>query len=723
MGFPLINPANQFLDNSGNVLAGGKLFSYVVGTSTKKTTYNDADLDPSHANTNPIVLDSAGRCAVFLVDDEEYKFVLCPSTDTDPPTNPIWTRDNVKSPTDLSQATVGALLWPRTAAEIAAGVTPVSYAYEPGDIRRYGTNTTPGTTNMTTPIANALLVSATHRLVFQPETYLTGKQSLVTGSRIYMPPGCTLKDNGALGANDRFLNINTISNVHIVGWGAKVRATRADYVTGEQRHGVFVWNSRRVSIEGLEATGFGGDGYYVGGDSEVNEDAWPEDVFIIGGISDDSRRNGVSVTQGRHVWFIGHRSTNANGTSPQKGFDAEPNESDDTPGTMRGVMQDIHFLDCVSEGNLASAGFSFAGGNDTTTNPISVFFENCYSHGDAINFQVESSINNPGVISWKNCVGINSLGNGYEHKSNGMRVDIDGMTVIDCNQSSQASDRNGSSYSIFSVSGTDGTTYGRLKIRNSYALGTTARKVIVQQLVSEATSIIRDIDAEIWTDAAATKRAFYSVAGVANIAGKQRIVFTDDTQIATTGNITTSNMINYLWDLVTNTGASGALTLSLDDATRTRLPGIRVRAKVTAAHEIGLNAGTGWTIGGGSRLRSRTVGAEVTVESDGVGRWRIVEGGDGWGVDPIAFGTTDATPSVSGGTVFETADTTTITAFDDGVEGQKIIVLFKHAVTVDCTGTTLTGNGGSDISAASGDWLEAVNDGTNWRISFHDCTA
>jgi hypothetical protein len=53
--------------------------------------------------------------------------------------------------------TVGEVLYPRTASEIAASVTPVNYAYEPGNVLRYGTNTTPGTTDMTTAIRNALL--------------------------------------------------------------------------------------------------------------------------------------------------------------------------------------------------------------------------------------------------------------------------------------------------------------------------------------------------------------------------------------------------------------------------------------------------------------------------------------------------------------------------------------------------------------------------------------
>lgn len=50
----------------------------------------------------------------------------------------------------------------RTPAEVSAGITPVNYAYPPGFIERYGTNTTPGTTDMTAALvaANAQSVAS-----------------------------------------------------------------------------------------------------------------------------------------------------------------------------------------------------------------------------------------------------------------------------------------------------------------------------------------------------------------------------------------------------------------------------------------------------------------------------------------------------------------------------------------------------------------------------------
>lgn len=89
-----INPLPQFSDSTPAMYAGAKLFFYASGTSTKLSTYTTKAL--AVANTNPIVLNSAGRPSVdIFLQDLEYKVVLAPSTDTDPPTSPIWTADPV----------------------------------------------------------------------------------------------------------------------------------------------------------------------------------------------------------------------------------------------------------------------------------------------------------------------------------------------------------------------------------------------------------------------------------------------------------------------------------------------------------------------------------------------------------------------------------------------------------------------------------------------------
>ena len=68
----------QELDDNGDPIEGGLLYTYEAGTSTPKATYTDAS--ETTANSNPIVLDAAGRASVWL-ETGVYKFVLKDSAD------------------------------------------------------------------------------------------------------------------------------------------------------------------------------------------------------------------------------------------------------------------------------------------------------------------------------------------------------------------------------------------------------------------------------------------------------------------------------------------------------------------------------------------------------------------------------------------------------------------------------------------------------------------
>jgi hypothetical protein len=84
----LLPPLRQrFTDSNGAPLVGGKLFSYVAGTSVPLATF--ADESESTPNSNPTILDSRGEASIFI-SSGIYKFVL---KDTDD--NVIYTQDNV----------------------------------------------------------------------------------------------------------------------------------------------------------------------------------------------------------------------------------------------------------------------------------------------------------------------------------------------------------------------------------------------------------------------------------------------------------------------------------------------------------------------------------------------------------------------------------------------------------------------------------------------------
>ena len=93
---------------------------------------------------------------------------------------------------------------------------------------------------------------------------------------------------------------------------------------------------------------------------------------------------------------------------------------------------------------------------------------------------------------------------------------------------------------------------------------------------------------------------------------------------------------------------------------------------------------------------------------------------------PVTFTSQDATPDVSSGTVFKTANTsaTTITMFDSALDGQTIWVLINDVnTTIDFTGTNLKGNAGADWSPTTGDTIQAVFINPNWYCRISDNTA
>lgn len=83
------NPVPQYLSNIGKLIPGGKLFFFESGTSTEKDTFNDPDGDT--ANTNPLIIDGAGRVPNCFYDGAaKVRF-------TDENDVLIWERDPVVS--------------------------------------------------------------------------------------------------------------------------------------------------------------------------------------------------------------------------------------------------------------------------------------------------------------------------------------------------------------------------------------------------------------------------------------------------------------------------------------------------------------------------------------------------------------------------------------------------------------------------------------------------
>jgi hypothetical protein len=158
-GLVFSDPQIKPLSTAGKPQPGAYLLFYLTGTATPADVYADGLLTTPLSQTPgasqpSCTADSAGRFnQIYLDPATVYRVQLYSSVgvlleDTDPYVLPT-----SFAPT---QADIGKLLYPQTAAEQAASVTPVNLFIPPGNVLRYGNNTVPGTTSMLAAIQAAV---------------------------------------------------------------------------------------------------------------------------------------------------------------------------------------------------------------------------------------------------------------------------------------------------------------------------------------------------------------------------------------------------------------------------------------------------------------------------------------------------------------------------------------------------------------------------------------
>jgi hypothetical protein len=127
MASVLLSPVGngqQFFDNTGNILSGGLIYTYQAGSSTPLATYTT--VNGTIANSNPIILNSAGRCdnEIWMQTGYSYKFILETSTGTT-----LQTLDNLYPILQTSTATGATIpagliaIWSGSLGSIPAGWT------------------------------------------------------------------------------------------------------------------------------------------------------------------------------------------------------------------------------------------------------------------------------------------------------------------------------------------------------------------------------------------------------------------------------------------------------------------------------------------------------------------------------------------------------------------------------------------------------------------------
>ena len=238
MAFPYINASHQWVDTSGSPLVGGTMEFRDPTSNNLINTYptaDDADAQ-TNANDNPFTLDArGGYTGIYLEDGVAYKMILKDSLGAT-----VDTQDDVLCPNGN----------PTTAAETSAGVTVVNPRYEPGNVLRYGTNTTPGTTDMTTAIQSAIDVidgTAGGGVVYFP-----AGEYLVTSALTYQQTGTSAVNPGVSFIGDG-RSTSKITYSGTSGFCLNIKGATGMAVSATGRLGLV----EGITVSGLGFTGTG----------------------------------------------------------------------------------------------------------------------------------------------------------------------------------------------------------------------------------------------------------------------------------------------------------------------------------------------------------------------------------------------------------------------------------------------------------------------------------
>jgi len=174
---PFAGAGWQFFDNNGAILSGGLLYTYAAGTTTPQTTYTSSG--GGTANSNPIVLDSAGRVSgeIWLTSNLSYKFVLNTSLGVT-----IGTYDNISSVQGSVAADIAALQAADTTFALKGANTDITSLASPALGAATATTQTAG--DNTTKVATTAFVTT---------AVLAG-----AGSDIFSFPNPTVDGSGAM---------------------------------------------------------------------------------------------------------------------------------------------------------------------------------------------------------------------------------------------------------------------------------------------------------------------------------------------------------------------------------------------------------------------------------------------------------------------------------------------------------------------------------------------
>jgi len=216
-------PKLQFFGSDGLPLVGGKLYTYAAGTTTPLATYTDHTANT--ANTNPVILDSAGEADVWLPETTAYKYVL-------------------KDADDVTLFTVDYVSVPLTANSFASP-PPIG-----SDVPNSGTFTT---LNVTDAAIFEDTANFTEDVEFDADVTIAGRLSLTGTGAAKLNVGTTAQRPVSPVNGDIRYNSDTSK---YEGYSGSSWGQLGGGATGGGADTIFVLNGQTVTVDYTIPTGF-----------------------------------------------------------------------------------------------------------------------------------------------------------------------------------------------------------------------------------------------------------------------------------------------------------------------------------------------------------------------------------------------------------------------------------------------------------------------------------
>ncbi|TMV45669.1 right-handed parallel beta-helix repeat-containing protein [Paenibacillus mesophilus] len=484
-----------------------------------------------------------------------------------------------------------------------------------------------GITVETQALQNALNASAGKKLFIPKQLnshYLTGQLFVPNDIVIELEPGTVIQAVDTLlrsAPYERLIRIKNVKNVAIIGNGTTFRMNKAAYTTGEQAHIFDISGSENVTIERVSANDSGGDGFYVGNYEAATP--YSKNVVLRDCISNNNRRQGLSVISVDGFLADGCRFTNTNGTAPKSGVDIEPNNNSGAD-----VLKKVRFVGCAAEGN-DGRGFLISLHRMTAANErVDITFENCVtkanSFGSSVNYGGDGARAVKGEIKFIDCTAEKEQYAGFSVLSNSsesVKTTYVRCKAVNCNTVNAPNDAYGygSSFIITTVPQQVRASIGNVEYVGCQSIDDRAVPLIVRGFAAKrnAGEIIRNVRYEDCKVSGVTQSLYYIDPVTENVHASG--VPEPSVAAAASGPVLPGSIGHTL----TNAGAPGDIELALPQAKA----GYTFRFLVERPHAIKLLPRAGASIlkpaGSGANVQSSNPGDSIALRGRADGNWEI----------------------------------------------------------------------------------------------------